>query len=148
MSGLSNAVRAFAVAAIAASAAIGAATPSQAATCRIGFEVLKAGFIFGVSGGNGMLICGRRSYPLSIGGVSFGATIGASGARLRGRAYNVRRPSDVAGRYFATEAGLAIVTGGKVARLRNENGVLLEIGGRQVGLEFTLDLSGLRIDLR
>ncbi len=148
MSGLSTAVRAFAISAVAATAFLGATTSSQAATCRIQFDVVKAGFFVGVSGGSGTLTCGRRSYPLSIGGVSVGATFGASSAKLAGRAYNVRDPSDVAGTYGATQAGLAVVTGRKVSRLRNANGVILEVGGRQVGLEIALDLSGLQIGMR
>ena len=44
MSGLSTAVRAFAISAVAATAFLGATTSSQAATCRIQFDVVKAGF--------------------------------------------------------------------------------------------------------
>jgi hypothetical protein len=148
MSGLSTAVRALSIAAVAASISLATTAQSQAATCSIQFNVVKAGFFVGVSGGNGTLTCGRRSYPLSIGGVSLGATFGASSAHLAGRAYNVRSPSDVAGTYGATQAGLAVITGRKVSRLRNANGVVLQIGGRQVGLEFALDLSGLQIGMR
>jgi hypothetical protein len=85
---------------------------------------------------------------VSIGGVSLGATIGASEARMRGRVYNLRRPSDINGAYSAAEAGVAIVGGGKAARLRNGNGVLLVVSGAQVGLELALDLSGMTINLQ
>jgi hypothetical protein len=33
-------------------------------------------------------------------------------------------------------------------RLRNANGVVLELRGRQVGLQFSLDVSGIVIGLR
>ena len=138
--------------AIAAVAAFATAMPSQAqgrgGTGSVRIEIVKAGFIVGVQGGSGTLIYRGRSYPLSIGGVSLGATIGASKAILVGTAYNLRGPGDIVGTYGQSEAGLAVVAGGKAARLRNEKGVVLNLRGRQVGLEFSLDLSGMVISMR
>jgi hypothetical protein len=91
---------------------------------------------------------GRGRYPLSVGGVSIGATIGGAGVQLVGRAYNMRRPTDIIGTYTAMGAGVAVVRGGSVVRLRNANGVVLELQGRQVGLEFTVDVSGIVIGMR
>ena len=121
-------------------------SPSMAATCGIRLDVVKGGFIFGASGGSGTLTCGRRSYRLGIGGLSVG-TFGAAGARVVGRAYNVRRPSDVAGTYAAAGASVAVIRGAGVARLTNPNGVVLELRGQEVGLEASLNLSGLVISV-
>jgi hypothetical protein len=126
----------------------GAPTSSRADTANVRIEIVKAGFIVGVQGGGGSMRFAGRNYRLGIGGVSLGATIGASKAVLVGRAFNMRRASDIAGTYGKAEAGVAVVTGGKVARLRNEKGVVLEIRGHQVGLEFSLDLSGMVVTLR
>ena len=126
-------------------------TPSRAqgpAPDSISIEILKAGWIVGVSGGRGTLNSGGKRYRLAIGGVSLGLTFGASKADLVGRVYNLRRPSDVAGTYGQVEAGYAVVGGRKAARLKNEKGVILELRGRQVGLEFNLDLSGMVISMR
>jgi hypothetical protein len=123
-------------------------SPALAQSCSIGIRIIKAGFVVGVSGGSGTLTCARRSYPLQIGGVSIGATIGASEAVLVGRAHNVRRVSDVAGTYSAARAGFAMVRGRGAARLVNAHGVVLELRGREVGLEFSVDLSGMQIALR
>ena len=123
-------------------------SPALAQSCSIGIRIIKAGFVVGVSGGSGTLTCGRGSYPLNVGGVSVGATIGASEAVLVGRAFNVRRPSDVEGTYTAARAGLAVVRGRGAARLANARGVVLELRGREVGLEFSVDLSGMVIALR
>ena len=49
---------------------------TRAAPGNVYFEVAKAGFIVG--GGSGALVFKGRRYPLSVGGLSFGATIGAS----------------------------------------------------------------------
>ena len=126
--------------------ALGAPTPSHAQTVRI--ELAKAGFIIGVQGGSGTLTYQGKRYPLRVGGVSLGATVGASSAVLVGSVRNLRRVEDIAGAYAATEAGFAVVTGRKEARLRNAKGVVLVLRGHQVGLEFALDLNGIDIALR
>lgn len=142
-----GAIRWVAAALIALSVTAAPST-SQAASGAVAIEIVRAGFIVGVSGGSGTLRFAGRSYPLSVGGVSFGAIIGASGVRLLGRAYNLRRPSDIAGTYTAAGAGVAVIRGPSVVRLRNANGVILELRGRQVGLEFSLDVSGIVIGMR
>jgi hypothetical protein len=147
MTRLSMAMR-FAAASLLALAFATAPSASHAASGTVSLDVVKAAFIIGASGGNGTLSFQGKRYPLSIGGVSFGASIGASRAQLVGRVTNIRRPSDVAGTYGAATAGGAIITGGKVVRLRNEKGAVLELRGREVGLEFNLDVSGMVIGLR
>ncbi len=90
---------------------------------------------------------GRR-YPLSIGGLSYGLTFGASQTDLVGQVTNIRRASDVAGVYGAAGAGLAIGGGAQAIVLRNEKGATLTLSGRQVGLIASADLSGLAIALQ
>ena len=129
--------------------AAGAAEASAAAgsSGRISFRLTRAGFILGMGGGTGTLHYNGRNYPLSIGGISFGATIGIASADFVGRARHLRRASDIAGTYSAVGAGLAAAGGGSVARLRNSRGVELEVSGKQVGFMASIDLSGLRIRL-
>ncbi len=129
----------------------GLAVPSYSqapAPCDISIKVISGGFIIGASGGEGTLICGGKRYPLSVGGVKLGAVIGLSEANLYGRAYNVGSPGDVAGTYGAAEAGFAVIRGRGVAKLKNTKGVVLELRGRQVGLEFSVDLGGLVLGLK
>ena len=114
----------------------------------ISITVIKAGWIIGGSGGSGVLNFRGRSYPLSIGGISYGIVFGASQTDLRGRVRNIRRPSDVAGVYGAAGAGLAIGRGASAIVLTNQNGAILELSGRQVGLIANADLSGLAISMR
>jgi len=122
----------------------GPQTPS--ATIRI--DIVSGGFIIGASGGSGTLTYQGKQYPLGIGGLSLGLTIGAAKTELVGRVYNLANVSDIAGTYTAGEAGLAIAGGKKIARLRNSKGVVLRLRGRQIGLEATLDLSGMEIWLK
>src|SRR5208282_177104 len=123
-------------------------SPAEAATGSISLHIVSAGFIFGVSGGSGVLTFQGHQYPLSIGGISAGATIGASGTDLIGTAYHLHQPSDIEGIYSAIGAGLAIAGGRSAAQLSNARGVVLRLRGRQVGFMFSLDLSGMQISLR
>src|SRR5687768_18298676 len=93
--------------------------PSWAATGTVHVEIAKAGFIVGVGGGRGTLIFNGRRYPLRVGGLSFGATIGVSKADLVGTVSTLRVPSDIAGTYTAVGAGVAVAGGGSTIRLRN-----------------------------
>jgi hypothetical protein len=114
----------------------------------IDLTLYKAGFIVGGSGGSGTLKFKGKQYPIDIGGVSLGATIGASKAELIGEVYNLKNASDIEGTYSAAQAGVAVVGGGKVAELKNSKGVVLKVKGKQVGLELALDLSGMGVSLK
>jgi len=124
------------------------AGPAGAATGTVHVEIAKAGFIVGVGGGRGTLVFQGRRYPLSVGGLSVGAIIGASKAELVGRAYNLRRPSDIAGTYTAVGGGVAVGGGASGIRLQNAKGVVLDLRGRTIGLEFNANVSGVEIGLR
>jgi len=129
---------------------VAASTESRAQTGTTGtvrIQIVKAGFIVGVGGGKGTLTFNGKSYPLSIGGVSVG-TIGVATVNLEGTARNLRTAADIAGTYGAASASLAIVGGAKVAKLKNEKGVVLELHGVQLGLEASLSLSGMTIALQ
>lgn len=122
------------------------AQPKPDAT--IAFDIFKAGFIVGGSGGSGMLTYKGKTYPLTIGGVSLGATIGVTKADLVGEVYNLKSQNDIAGIYTAAQAGFAVAGGNKVADLRNSKGVQIKVRGKQVGLALEADLSGLQIELK
>ncbi len=122
--------------------------PAEAATGQISLRILSSGFIFGASGGSGVLTFQGRQYQLSIGGISAGATIGASGTDLVGTASHLRTPADIGGVYSAVGAGLSVAGGRSAAQLSNANGVVLRLRGRQVGFMFSLDLSGMEISLQ
>lgn len=123
-------------------------SPAEAATGSISIRILSAGFIFGVTGGQGILTFQGQQYPLSIGGISAGATIGASGTELVGTAAHLHSAADIQGIYSAVGAGLSIAGGRSAAQLSNARGVVLRLRGRQVGFMFSIDLSGMQISLR
>ena len=114
----------------------------------IRFNVIKAGFVVGGSGGSGTLVFHGRRYPLSIGGVSYGFTFGASATDFVGTVSNIRTPFDVNGVYGAAGAGVAVGPGAGGIVLANQNGAVLTLSGRQMGLIVAADLNGLVISLR
>jgi len=122
------------------------ATAEARATIQL--TIFKAGFILGVGGGNGVLTVNGRQYPVTVGGVSLGATIGVSQADLVGTVYNLRDPADIEGTYSGGGAGLAVAGGRSVATISNARGVVLKLRGRQVGFSFSVNLSGMTISLR
>jgi hypothetical protein len=114
----------------------------------ISIRIVKAGFVVGGSAGSGVLHFQGRNYPLSIGGLSYGFTFGASETRLHGRVTNIRRPSDIEGVYGQAGAGAAVIRGAQAVALTNQNGALLTLSGMQTGLIVSADLSGLALSLR
>jgi len=141
-----TAVAAIAMTALATSSQAQTASPAQTGAVR--FVVTKAGFIVGAGGGTGELIFKGHRYPLTVSGLSVGATIGASTTEVVGRAYNLRQASDIAGTYTAAGSGVAVAGGVGSARLQNANGVVLDLRGRKVGFEFAANLSGVQISMR
>ena len=118
-----------------------------AETCSVRIKFVKAGWVIGGTVGSGTLTCQGRSYPLSIGGLSYGFTFGVSSVNLRGTARNIRRPSDIEGVYGAGSAGAAVVRGPQAAVLTNQKGVVLSVAGEQSGLIINIDLSGMAVSL-
>ena len=142
---LSSAIRAALIALTVAGAGLATAYADSGS---IRFNVIKAGFVVGGSGGSGTLVFHGRRYPLSIGGVSYGFTFGASATDFFGEVSNIRNPFDVNGVYGAAGAGVAVGPGAGGIVLANQNGAVLTLSGRQMGLIVAADLNGLVITLR
>ncbi|MDT3686259.1 MAG: hypothetical protein RO009_14585 [Pseudorhodoplanes sp.] len=115
-------------------------------TVRISF--IKAGWVIGGTIGSGTLTFRGRTYPLSIGGLSYGLTFGGSQTNLRGRVSNIFRPTDIEGVYGAGSAGAAVIRGPQAVILTNQRGAVMELSGSQTGLIVNLDLNGMAVSLR
>jgi hypothetical protein len=133
---LSNGLRAGLIA-ITALFGISASTAAMADSGRIHLRIVKAGFVIGGSGGSGTLTFHGRQYPLSIGGISYGFTFGASETNFYG-----------AGVYGQGGVGAAVGRGAQAVVLTNQNGAILTLSGRQAGLIVSADLSGLALSMR
>jgi hypothetical protein len=144
---LSNGLRAGLIA-LTALFGVSASTAAMADSGKIHIRIVKAGFVIGGSGGSGTLTFHGKRYPLSIGGISYGFTFGASETNFYGTVSNIRRPSDVAGVYGQAGIGAAAVRGAQGVVLTNQNGAVLTLSGRQKGLIVSADLSGLALSLK
>ena len=133
---------------IAIAALLGAASVANADDGTVRIRIFKAGFVIGGSAGEGVLTFQGRDYPLSIGGLSYGFTFGASETRFHGSVSNIRRPSDINGVYGQGGAGAAIIKGAQGIVLANQNGAVLTLAGEQTGLIVSADLSGLVLSLK
>jgi hypothetical protein len=143
----SSAFRAGLIALIAL-AGLGFASAARADSGSISFSVIKAGFVVGGSGGSGTLTFHGRSYRLSIGGISYGFTFGASETRFHGTVSNISRPSDVSGVYAAGNVGAAVGRGAQAIVLTNQKGAVLALTGSSVGAIVSADLNGLAISVK
>jgi hypothetical protein len=118
---------------------------ANAENAQIDLRIGKIGLIVSFSGGRGTVYLHGRSYPVKVGGVSIGPSLAFSYIDLTGTVFNLRSIEDLYGIYTAGSAGLAVVAGGKVATLSNSRGITMEIRGNTIGVEFSLDLSGISI---
>ena len=119
---------------------------ADSGTVRISF--LKAGWVIGGNVGSGTLTFRGRTYPLSVGGMSYGFTFGGSQTNLRGVVSNIFRPSDIEGVYGAAGAGATVIRGPQAIVLTNQKGAVLHLSGTQTGLMVNLDVSGMALTLR
>jgi hypothetical protein len=113
---------------------------ASAETGSIRITITRAQFVVG--GGSGTLRLLGERYPLRVGGVSAGP-FGATRVDLVGRAYNMRTAANIHGIYST------VADSGRPGtfRLRNWQGVILELRGRE-GVKPSVDLNGLQISLR
>ena len=129
-------------------AVLGVVSDASAAEGSVRIRIFKAGFVFGGSVGEGSLTFQGRRYPLTVGGLSYGFTFGASETRFRGTVTNIRQASDIAGVYAQAGAGAAAVKGAQAIILTNQKGAVLQLAGEQTGIIVSLDLSGLALGLK
>src|SRR5215212_5993431 len=127
---------------------VGASSTARADEGTVTIQFFKGGWVVGGSFGKGVLNFRDEMYGLSVGGLSYGLTFGASQTTLQGRVRNIRHASDVEGVYGAGSAGAAIVKGAQAIVLTNQKGAILELSGTQTGLIVNLDLSGLALTVQ
>ncbi|MDE3176599.1 MAG: hypothetical protein KGM15_10910 [Pseudomonadota bacterium] len=128
--------------------AVANASDAYADSGRIAFDVFKAGFVVGGSGGEGTLYFHGRRYRLAIGGLSYGFTFGVSRTHFYGAVSHIRRASDVSGVYAAGNVGAAVGLGAQAILLTNQNGAVLTLSGNSVGAIVSADLNGLVLTVK
>lgn len=124
------------------------ATPSRADTGTVRVVFGKIGLVGAVGSGEGVLTFHGKRYGFLVAGGSFGATVAASAAVLKGTARNLTNPSDLAGTYTGGGGGAAAAVGISVVRLRNEKGVLLQLRGAKLGVELSANMTAISITMK
>jgi hypothetical protein len=141
--------RAIYLMAIALYAFVVPAAPAFAqASGQVRVKFAKAGLLAGVGLGSGVLTYRGRDYPFRVSGTGFGFTAGASVGRFEGRASGIREVGDFAGKYRSVGAGGALLGGFGSVHLSNDKGVMIELQGTNVGMEFAANVSEVRISLK
>ena len=136
------------IVALIALVAVSLSSNARADTGTVRISFIKAGWVIGGTFGTGTLTFQGRTYPLAIGGLSYGFTFGGSQTNLRGRVSNIYRPSDIEGVYGAAGAGATVIRGPQAIVVANQKGAVLEVSGNQTGLMVNLDLSGMALSLK
>jgi hypothetical protein len=137
---------------IAVAAAFAAASPASAADSMvkagtISINEAQFGFLIGGSTGGGVLRYHGKSYPFKIGGISIG-TIGGSHTEGYGTVYNMASVDQFTGTYSKLAASATFVDGSGSVRLKNGNGVILELHTNSKGLQLSANAGGVDISMR
>lgn len=106
---------------------------------RVNFTVKSAAAGVGYSWGQGHFIFKDKTYPIKVSGFSVGSA-GFASTNVVGDVYNLKDPSDIAGKYTVYKAGAAAGVGLGRGTAKNANGVFIEIVAESKGAK--LDLGG------
>ena len=113
------------------------------ATLRLSGGSVAAGV--GVDWAKGTLTYQGKDYPVSVKGLSVG-DVGVTSIEASGKVFNLKRLGDFDGNYSAVDAGLTAAGGGRLAAMRNQNGVTVELVSTTQGVD--IGLGGAGIDMK
>jgi len=119
--------------------------PRPSGTVKI--ERTAVGLGVGGSFGGGTLTYKGKNYAFDIEGIEIGS-IGFSRTSANGSVYNLNKLSDFSGTYTAVGASATVGGGGSVDRMRNQNGVVINLGGTSRGLQMQAGVDGLKVKLK
>ncbi len=97
--------------------------------------------------GGGTLKFKGKTYNFSIKGLNV-AAVGISKISAKGDVYNLKDPSDLAGKYVAATAGAAIYKGQIGTLMRNDKGVVINMNASQTGVQLSLGTDGMSITMK
>jgi hypothetical protein len=104
----------------------------------------------GLSWGDGVLTYRGNEYVFSFKASGLLREVDPSikGAELFGRVFNLKNVEDFNGTYKIAEKAGPAGSGGKVATIINQNGVVVSIAATSEGRKFTLGADGMTIELK
>ena len=98
----------------------------------------------GYTWGAGMLIYQGRLFRLRVSGLSI-ADVGITSYVASGDVYNLKKPSDILGRYSAVTAGATVGSGFSSTSMQNEHGVMIRMTATRTGLSLSMAPGGMTI---
>ena len=101
----------------------------------------------GYTWGSGTLKFKGKTYPFTVKGINVVA-VGVTKIDAKGDVYNLTKPSDLAGKYVAAEAGAALIKGPAGLTMRNDKDVLINLKAKQKGVELQLGPEGFSITMK
>jgi len=102
----------------------------------------------GYSWGSGTLTYKGVKYPISVSGLSAGATAGLTTITASGSVYNLSKVDDFDGNYTAVGTGATVGGGAGVVTMKNQNGVVIDSVSTTQGLKLSLDAAGVKIKVK
>jgi hypothetical protein len=101
----------------------------------------------GFSWGSGTLTYKGKRHPVAVKGLSAG-DVGAAKVEASGKVYNLKALKDFDGNYTAVAAGAAVAGGAGVTRMKNQNGVTVDLVSTTQGIQFTLGGGGVEMKIK
>ncbi len=102
----------------------------------------------GYSWGSGTLTYKGVKYPITVSGLTAGASVGATGITASGSVYNLKKIEDFDGNYTAAGTGATVGGGANVVTMKNQNGVVIDSVSTTQGLKLSLDAGGVKIAIK
>ena len=136
-----------ATAAAVASSAPLAAKDSTKPVGTISISETQFGFLIGGKLGGGTLRFKGKSYPFKIGGISVG-DLGVSKVRGSGHVYDMTSVSQFPGTYTLLDASATAGSGSGTLRMKNGDGVILEIDSKSKGLQLSAGAGGVKVTMK
>ena len=102
----------------------------------------------GFSWGSGTLTYKGVKYPITVEGLTAGASVGATSMTASGSVYNLKKIEDFDGIYTEAGAGATVGGGARVVTMKNQNGVVIDEVATTQGLKLSLDTGGVKIKIK
>ncbi len=102
----------------------------------------------GYTWGSGTLTYKGMKYPITVSGLSAGASAGATSITASGSVYNLKKLEDFDGNYTAGGTGATVGGGVGVVTMKNQNGVVIDSLATTQGLKLSLDAGGVKIKIK
>ncbi len=120
--------------------------PDRVTTGTVSVTSTSIAIGIGVSWGKGKLKYRGKEYKFSMKGLSL-LDLGVSRTSLTGEVSRLYNVSDLAGTYYAAQAGVAVGGGGGGVAMQNQHYVVLNLTGTKAGVRLAIGPGGVSIKL-